>query len=811
MRFLIAVLVSVVCISCRGDRSVSTETTDPSGSAVATPASKPVTPPPGKPTSLTGTSAAGGISLQWVAPSGSVDDYQIVRRRPESPHNEKTLMNYATSTSTSYTDAAVEDSVRYVYRVYARLNDVLSRKSNFVNIRYRKPAAPDTPDTLSEDQVAVRFDNPDPVFVPPPHETEPLTALLTAEGVPDVAGFTVDYGLTAPKTSLDASWSAPTLPDSLNVHEYDIQYRVHDPGSSGWRDFEFYSDRRTTAMNIDGLSPGTVYSVRIRLVAVSTSPGAATYTGDWTTVEKSPRTTPHLTGDDADAYDPLEDPDPSISRIQANPAWLDRTGAIGTLSRGVYDVSLWFHGGSGTTIIPLCGSVPVIGDTLSVDVGGHLTKHAESYVSRAFSEGPQGGMLLQPDGSYMAEKAGTYKYSKSIKHRYKFQGSRTAVTTASKSIVVEQTRDPMWDENNPDDPRHSPPFCSELAKAALDSTERTTVTRLFLSEGTSRVTTAGSVVMKVEARNADDVIATNPYPSGFSWRSSNSDVLKLINDSERSGRTTATFRAQSAGLVEVVVRLGSLSLGIDVRVVDPPPPPGEEDEPVVEQTEITSDGITITHPANIIASPTASYPFSVEVRNVGGALVSDPGGEWTLDKGYGSMSEGGVFSPRRQGIHRVTYRIDAGSHWIYKSATFYVDVTRDGSSYVVHRYQRINGEPTYTPLPAAGTDGTHYTLQVAQDKYLTLRGVHHDFNGIPITSYTINRDSNGNIIDYSYNGWIDVVWSRHRLTTNVSLTDHGTIANVFGLSSGIATIQVDGSDDNDGVSAVEIKINVVSP
>ena len=47
MRFLIAVLVSVVCISCGKDRSVSSvspESTDPSGSVVRTYAAKPATP-----------------------------------------------------------------------------------------------------------------------------------------------------------------------------------------------------------------------------------------------------------------------------------------------------------------------------------------------------------------------------------------------------------------------------------------------------------------------------------------------------------------------------------------------------------------------------------------------------------------------------------------------------------------------------------------------------------------------------------------------------------------------------------------------
>ena len=95
---------------------------------------------PGKPTKLSGAVVSEGIELEWVAPAGDVTGYQILRRRPEE--GEKSLTVYEQDTGTTgtvYTDTAVKDEVRYVYRVVSLNKDLKSGKSNFVNIRWNDP------------------------------------------------------------------------------------------------------------------------------------------------------------------------------------------------------------------------------------------------------------------------------------------------------------------------------------------------------------------------------------------------------------------------------------------------------------------------------------------------------------------------------------------------------------------------------------------------------------------------------------------------------------------------------------------------
>ncbi len=92
---------------------------------------------PPKPTNLTAAvNADGTITLSWDAPDDdSVTGYQILRRRPRE--GEDTLLVYVAdtgATATTYTDANTPSGTLYVYRVKAIYGEVLSKRSNYVNV-----------------------------------------------------------------------------------------------------------------------------------------------------------------------------------------------------------------------------------------------------------------------------------------------------------------------------------------------------------------------------------------------------------------------------------------------------------------------------------------------------------------------------------------------------------------------------------------------------------------------------------------------------------------------------------------------------
>ena len=86
----------------------------------------------------------GGVELRWNPPAedaGSVDGYEILRRRPESESSLKTLVADTASTDTSYIDTtATEEGVRYTYRVKAIRGSQRSRWSNYASVRVETPA-----------------------------------------------------------------------------------------------------------------------------------------------------------------------------------------------------------------------------------------------------------------------------------------------------------------------------------------------------------------------------------------------------------------------------------------------------------------------------------------------------------------------------------------------------------------------------------------------------------------------------------------------------------------------------------------------
>ena len=92
--------------------------------------------PPGQPTGLTATlNGDGSITLSWNSPSGDVDGYQILRRRPRQGESELTVYVADTgSVDTTYTDASTSLDTRYVYRVKARNGDLVGGRSNYARV-----------------------------------------------------------------------------------------------------------------------------------------------------------------------------------------------------------------------------------------------------------------------------------------------------------------------------------------------------------------------------------------------------------------------------------------------------------------------------------------------------------------------------------------------------------------------------------------------------------------------------------------------------------------------------------------------------
>ena len=116
------------------------------------------------------------VTLSWTAPAedaGSVDGYEILRRRPyEGESARATLVADTESTATTYTDAtANEAGVRYVYRVKALRGDDVSLWSNHDRIDLPADYAPDptpTPELESTpDDQAPTAQRADPVLPGP--------------------------------------------------------------------------------------------------------------------------------------------------------------------------------------------------------------------------------------------------------------------------------------------------------------------------------------------------------------------------------------------------------------------------------------------------------------------------------------------------------------------------------------------------------------------------------------------------------------------------------------------------------------------
>ena len=109
--------------------TLRSEFTDPVASA-------PEPEPPGAPTGLSATlNDDGSITLTWTAPTGDVDGYQILRRRPQQGESELAVhVDNTGSAATTWTDTDTSLDTRYVYRVKARNGDLLSEWSNYARV-----------------------------------------------------------------------------------------------------------------------------------------------------------------------------------------------------------------------------------------------------------------------------------------------------------------------------------------------------------------------------------------------------------------------------------------------------------------------------------------------------------------------------------------------------------------------------------------------------------------------------------------------------------------------------------------------------
>ena len=112
--------------------------------------------PPDPPTNLRATASSAGVTLDWDAPAGEVDGYEIYRRRSSQGLEALAGINRVFG-ATTYTDTGATDADTYVYAVKALRNDgsssELSAEIEVVISPTSTPTATDTPVTFSGQQV----------------------------------------------------------------------------------------------------------------------------------------------------------------------------------------------------------------------------------------------------------------------------------------------------------------------------------------------------------------------------------------------------------------------------------------------------------------------------------------------------------------------------------------------------------------------------------------------------------------------------------------------------------------------------------
>ena len=103
-----------------------------------------------KPTGLTASvsySPGTVVTLNWSAPSGQVDGYQIMRRKAPGETGFSIVANNTTNTTTKYQDGSITSTGTYAYRVRTILGTESSRPSKPVtlSVEYVQPTPAPTP------------------------------------------------------------------------------------------------------------------------------------------------------------------------------------------------------------------------------------------------------------------------------------------------------------------------------------------------------------------------------------------------------------------------------------------------------------------------------------------------------------------------------------------------------------------------------------------------------------------------------------------------------------------------------------------
>ena len=215
---------------------------------------------PGKPTDLSAEVVNNGVRLSWTAPSGQVDGYEILRRRPKRGEELQTLVSNTGSSATSYTDtSATAAGERYFYRVKAIRNGVRGDRSGFAKADRPEPTNTPVPEpTNTPVPPPTNTPVPPPTNTPAPRPTN--TPLPPPTNIP--LGKPTNLTASVGQYGISLSWTAP----SVQVDGYEILRRrpkrgeelqtlVADTGSSATS----YTDSSATVA-------GERYFYRVRAI-----------------------------------------------------------------------------------------------------------------------------------------------------------------------------------------------------------------------------------------------------------------------------------------------------------------------------------------------------------------------------------------------------------------------------------------------------------------------------------------------------------------------------------------------------------------
>ena len=215
------------------------------------------------PTHLLAQQSSSGIALNWVAPAGSVDSYQILRRRPFMEESSLSEIATVSGIITYYTDtSATAPGQRYVYRVRAVRGNETSDVSNFVRVDLPRathtPVPTNTPVPTSTPVPPTNTPVPASTPVPPTNTSVPPTntPVLPADSRA-VTGLTL---LSNQAGQLEVSWQAP----SENPHDYRLSWAKVAEDFKTWSDSSGNVYPSGNSYTITGLELGARYKVIVR-------------------------------------------------------------------------------------------------------------------------------------------------------------------------------------------------------------------------------------------------------------------------------------------------------------------------------------------------------------------------------------------------------------------------------------------------------------------------------------------------------------------------------------------------------------------